>query len=383
MIKAYQFRIYPTPEQELQIRKTIGCCRFVYNHYRAAREEAYKANRKAMTYNACSKDMTSLKKAAGTEWLREVNATALQSSLKDLDAAYKRFFDGRKTGRQVGYPKFRSKRGPSQSFRIVCNRNKNGVGDVAVLDHAVKIPSLGIVKCAVSRKVEGRILSVTVRMTPSGRFYASFCCDNVDIAPLPRTDKCVGVDLGLKSYAVTSDGQEFENPKHLSKLEKKLAKEQRRLSRKTKGSKRYLKQRIKVARVHERIADQRLDMQHKLSTKLVRENDVICIEDLAPKNMVQNHKLAKSISDAAWGEFRRQLEYKAAWYGKEVVVIDRFYPSSQLCSTCGGQWPGTKDLSVREWTCPHCGVRHDRDVNAAINILNEGMRMLNAQAQAA
>lgn len=383
MNKAYKFRIYPTPEQEIQIRKTIGCCRFVYNRYRAAREEAYKTSRKTITYNACSNDMTALKRAAGTEWLREVNAAALQNALKDLDAAYSRFFDGCKTSRKVGYPKFHSKRDSDQSFRVPCHRKKNGVSDVEVFDNAVKIPSLGIVKCAVSRKVEGRILSVIVQMKPSGEFYASFSCDNVDIAPLPRTGKCVGVDLGLKSYAVTSDGQEFENPKCLSKLEKKLAKEQRRLSRKTKGSKRYQKQRIKVAKVHEHIANQRLDMQHKLSTKLIRENDVICIEDLAPSNMVKNHRLAKGISDAAWGEFRRQLEYKAAWYGREVVVVDRFCPSSQLCSACGAQWPGTKDLSVREWTCPHCGARHDRDVNAAINVLNEGMRILNAKAQAA
>ncbi len=199
---------------------------------------------------------------------------------------------------------------------------------------------------------------------------------DVAIDPLPSTGAAAGVDMGLKTFAVTSDGVEYPNHKYLNKSQKKLARFQRQLSRKTKGSHRWEKARLQVARLHEHVANQRKDMLHKLSTELVRQNDVLCIEDLAVNNMVRNHNQARSISDASWGEFRRQLEYKAAWYGKTVSVIGRFYPSSQLCSNCGELWPGTKDLSVREWVCPKCGSLHDRDINAAKNILAEGLRQL-------
>ncbi|MDV7692833.1 IS200/IS605 family element RNA-guided endonuclease TnpB [Enterococcus faecium] len=373
-LKAYKFRLYPTEEQEIFFAKSFGCVRKVYNLMLDDRKKAYEEVK-----NDSSKKMsfpTPAKYKEEFPFLKEIDSLALANAQLNLDKAYKNFF----RDKSVGFPRFKSKKNSVQSYTT---NNQNGT--IALIDNKfIKVPKLkSLIRIKLHRQPKGIIKSATISRHSSGKYYISLLCKE-EVSELPKSNSAVGIDLGITDFAILSDGRKFDNNQFTSKMEKKLKREQRKLSRrallaKQKGidlfeASNYQKQKCKVARLHEKVMNQRTDFLNKLSTEMIKNHDIICIEDLNTKGMLRNHKLAKSISDVSWSSFVTKLQYKADWYGREIIKIDKWFPSSQICSECGHK-DGKKPLDIREWTCLICHAHHDRDINASINILTEGLRL--------
>lgn len=400
--KAFKFRIYPNAEQRIVLHQHFGHCRYVYNHFLAERIAFYEANKgkkkKGLTYNDNAAALTTLKKQEETIWLKEINSQSLQQSLKHLDAAYKKFFQAVKKGdvKSGGFPRFKSK-SDRQSFTVpqrfaFFSRSKPvktllGTKKQSSRHSWLKIPNLPksspLLQAVEHRKLpaEAKILYVTLSKTPTGKYFASLTCE-LPFTPKPQPKgvpkgkiKAVGIDLGIKDLVATSDGVKIPNPKHLQRAQKKLKYLQRQHSKKKKGGINRERSRKKLARAHERVANTRKDTLHKVSAQLIEEQTIICTETLKVKNMMKNHKLAQSIADASWGEFVRQLNYKADHHHRVVVQIDTFFASSKTCNVCSHKLDELP-LSVRKWKCPKCKHVQDRDVGAAKNILQEGLRIL-------
>lgn len=371
--KTYRFRLYPNKAQKQFFNKTMGCSRYVFNHFLNYWKETYKSTGKSISRYTCSSHLTQLKHEEATLWLKDADSIALQASLEHLWDGIERFFK-----KQNNFPRFKNKKHSVQSYTTKYTSN-----NIQINKNNLRLPKIGWVRFAKSREVVGKIKRATIRRNPSGKYFVTILCA-VDIAPCIKTGSSIGIDLGLQHYATLSTTEKIENPRLTIAMENKLTREQRKLSRRYEKAKKegkdlldarnYQKQRIKVARLKEKVKNQREDFLNKLSTDLIKNHDVICIEKLNIQKMQKNRHLAKSIADVSWSLFISKLKYKADWYGKKIVQLDPWFPSSQLCSSCRSN-EGKKPLYIREWTCQSCGAQHDRDINASLNIWQNGMEV--------